>query len=369
MSEPPVDSTDEQEVLVWSAPEPELTTEAEDGQHPASDAEPDRRRVLPFLLRPAGWLFGRSLSARLAIGGLTALAVIGALAGFFVTVKHRDPVAHRATAPALEHPVIGGPEAGTRPLPGQPGAAVGNPVPAPAGEPVPAPGTGTPTSTATTDSGSTTDGKPAPLPGAVNPATETDAKTLTATSVTYHAIAGLGCTGAGTSYSRHGWFKNGNGGWWTLASGSTTEGGCNGQFDDMPTSGKADAATAGRAMVFGFRMGGGAQTCTLQLYIPSSPTVPTAADPGRGKRDVIVNPVHIAVMTGPDLGSATYSSPSGSRTVSQAGNHGSWTSLGSYPVRNGTIGVKITDRGTPWDYPVTNPHIAGGAVRANCTAA
>jgi hypothetical protein len=43
--------------------------------------------------------------------------------------------------------------------------------------------------------------------------------------------------------------------------------------------------------------------------------------------------------------------------------------MGSYPLRNGAIGVKLTGRGLQYGYPVSDPHIAGGAVRARCHAA
>ncbi|SDT09735.1 hypothetical protein SAMN04489716_2497 [Actinoplanes derwentensis] len=292
------------------------------------------------------------------------MIVAGAVAGLAAAAPADEPPAPKPAAEAVDAlvPPAPAPDGGRAdwisPNPAAPAISAGTTGPTPGKPAVPAvtttTGTASPTTGATTKPGTTATTKPATA--------------VVAKKVTYSAIAGLGCTGAGTSYTRHGWFKDGKGGWWTLASGSTTTGGCNGQFDDMPTSADANAATPGRAMVFGFQTGAGAQSCALDLYVPVSPTVPTTADPGQGRRDVIVNPVHIAVLTGTGLNSTAYSSPSGARTVSQASNHGSWVSLGSYPVSNGTIGVKITDRGIPWGYPVTDPHIAGGAVRAKCMA-
>jgi hypothetical protein len=177
--------------------------------------------------------------------------------------------------------------------------------------------------------------------------------------VTYSAIAGLGCDSASATYARYGWFKSGNAGWWTLAQGSTREGGCSGEFDDMPMSGGANTTDHAQGMVFGFRVGGGRQNCALALYIPSSSS----------PRDVIANPAYLVVMTGTGNGSAAYSSPPGYRAISQRDNHNSWLSLGTYPVSNGLIGVKLTNRGAEAGYPVTYPHIAGGAVRARCVAA
>jgi hypothetical protein len=57
-------------------------------------------------------------------------------------------------------------------------------------------------------------------------------QTTKTVTVTFTEFAGLGRTAAGTSYAHYGWFKDGNSGWWTLAEGSTHDGGCDG--DEMP---------------------------------------------------------------------------------------------------------------------------------------
>lgn len=176
--------------------------------------------------------------------------------------------------------------------------------------------------------------------------------------VTYDAIAGLGCTGKGTSYSNHGWFKNGDAGWWTLAYGSTREGGCDGRFDDMPMSGKAHEDTAGQAILYGFQVGAGKHQCALSLYVPTSSS----------SRDVAGVGVHLAVLTGTKVDSPLYSSPAPDHYVSQRDHHSSWIAVGTYPVSNGAIGVKFTNRGYSAGYPMTDPHIAGGAMRARCTS-
>jgi len=179
-----------------------------------------------------------------------------------------------------------------------------------------------------------------------------------AKAVVYDAIAGLGCTGKGTSYSHHGWFKNGDAGWWTLAYGSTKEGGCDGRFDDMPMSGKAHEDTAGQAMVFGFRVGAARQTCALSVFVPTSSSA----------RDVIAAPAHLVVITGTTIDAPLYAAPAPDKFINQRDHHSTWLPLGSYSVRNGAIGVRFTNRGYSAGYAVTDPHVAGGAVRARCTA-
>ncbi|MFF5075624.1 hypothetical protein ACFY36_01120 [Actinoplanes sp. NPDC000266] len=201
---------------------------------------------------------------------------------------------------------------------------------------------------------------PAAAPAATTTKAATAQPTVAAKAVTYSAVAGLGCTGAGAIYSAYGWFKNGNAGWWTLAQGSTREGGCNGKFDDMPMSGSAGADTAGQALVWGFHIGAAPQVCSLWIYVPTSAS----------KRDVIASPVRLVVMTSTKIDSTPYPGAAGERTVSQAAaNHSRWVPIGNYRVTNTTIGVKLTNRGNAGGYPVTYPHIAGGAVRARCTAA
>ncbi|BCY07253.1 hypothetical protein [Actinoplanes sp. L3-i22] len=281
--------------------------------------------------------FLRSPSIRMAVGAVVTVAI--AVAGAFGVAGVQRPVPTAAVT-ASSAPVTGP-------------AVVETAGHAAALPPAPAPGATTPLAAEPTRTaeGLSVSAKPVVVAGTTAAAAPK--------AVTYAAIAGIGCTGAGTSYAHYGWFKAGNGGWWTLAQGSTREGGCGGQFDDMPLSGQVHVDTAGQAMVFGFRVGGAAQTCALDFYVPTSPSA----------RDVVVHPVHFAVLTGTGVDSPVYTSPAGDRFLSQRDHHESWLSLGSYPVRNGTIGIKITNRGSPYGYPVSDPHVAGGAVRASCVAA
>jgi translation initiation factor IF-2 len=174
--------------------------------------------------------------------------------------------------------------------------------------------------------------------------------------VTFQGVSGRGCTSATVSYAEYGWYNNGDAGWWTLGGGSWTGDGCNGQFSDMPMSGNANADTAGQAMMWGFTVGPRAQDCTLSVYVPTSSSA----------RDVAVTAAHFAVVNGTTMSSITYADPSGDRFIDQRDHHSAWLPLGTYPVRNGTIGVRLTNRGDPNGYPETFPHLAGGAVKVEC---
>ncbi|MFJ6199212.1 hypothetical protein [Micromonospora sp. NPDC092111] len=176
--------------------------------------------------------------------------------------------------------------------------------------------------------------------------------------VTYTGYAGLGCKSSGASYFNYGWYMNGDAGWWTLASGSYTGNGCDGRFSDMPMSGNANWDQPGQAIVWAFNVGSQPQSCTLSLYVPTS----------NSSRDVAATNAHFFVVH--DSGdNVSYSKPTGEKYVNQSAHHRSWVTLGTWPARNGMISLKLTSRGNPNGYPMTYPHLAGGAVKAQCVAA
>ncbi|MFG1997215.1 hypothetical protein ACGFJ7_45275 [Actinoplanes sp. NPDC048988] len=176
--------------------------------------------------------------------------------------------------------------------------------------------------------------------------------------VTYTNVAGLGCTINGASYVETGFYENGDAGWWTLSHGSHAGDGCDGRFTDMPMSG-SQSDTSGQHIMWGFSVGSVPQYCSLALYVPNSASA----------RDVAAKSAHFAVVQGNSAWAPTYTSPSGERVVNQNANRNRWVGLGTYPVRNGAIGVKLTNRGSTTGYDVTYPHLAGGAVRINCVKA
>ncbi|MEV4346912.1 hypothetical protein AB0J83_20845, partial [Actinoplanes sp. NPDC049596] len=124
-----------------------------------------------------------------------------------------------------------------------------------------------------------------------------------------------------------------------------------------PMSG-SDADSAGQSIVWGFQVGSAAQSCTLSLYVPTSSSA----------RDVAARSAHFAVVHGTTAGNTTYVNPSGEKIVNQSAHHSSWVALGTFPVHNGMIGVKLTNRGDPNGYAESYPHLAGGAVSIVCVA-
>ncbi|GAA2564398.1 hypothetical protein GCM10010435_40950 [Winogradskya consettensis] len=306
-----------------------------------------------------GWrFFVSSRPAQITTGGVVAVLLTGAITGAAASNdKGEDPASGTPAAAEQQQFPAGllrggggttttnGAPGSSPATPGVTGEGLGAPVAGEAVNPPPAAAPAAKPQPATTPTAATS-------PATVPPQSQTKA-------VTYDAIAGLGCTGKGTSYSNHGWFKKGDAGWWTLAYGSTREGGCDGRFDDMPMSGKAHEDTAGQAILYGFQVGAARQNCTLSIYVPTSSS----------SRDVPAAPVHLSILTGTGVGSPLYTSPAPDKYISQGAHNSSWLALGSYPVSNGTIGVKVTNRGYSAGYPMTYPHIAGGAVRAHCTQA
>jgi len=302
--------------------------------------------------RRARQLFTGSPRAQIVAGAVVAVLVAGVAVG--IGALHGG-----GPAPALAS--IAGETRDARPGPGSAGRP---PVPVAGPPAAPAQRVGeAPPPTAEPAPGDLADGAVAPAEVTRPVAPPTPAaptvKKPAPKPVTYDAIAGLGCTGEGTSYRNYGWFKNGSAGWYTLGQGSTREGGCDGRFDDMPMSGDPHRDAPGQAMVYGFRIGSADQLCDLYVFVPTSPS----------PRDVIAVPAHLAVITGTTIDAPLYSSPAPDKYLDQRDHHSTWLSLGRFPVGNGAIGIKVTNRGYSDGYDVTYPHVAGGAARARCTAA
>jgi hypothetical protein len=290
--------------------------------------------------------------AQVAAGGVVAVLVAGVAVG--IGALHGDGSAPALASTAGEtRDARTGPQSARRPpapvteQPAAPAQRIGE-APPPTAEPAP---------------GELAGGAVAPVevtrPAAPTAPVAPTTKKPATKPVTYDAIAGLGCTGKGTSYRNYGWFKNGSAGWYTLGQGSTHEGGCDGRFDDMPMSGDPHRDTPSQAMVYGFQIGPAEQLCDLYVFVPTSPS----------QRDVIAVPAHLAVITGTTIDAPLYGSPGPDKYLNQRDHHSTWLSLGRFPVGNGAIGIKVTNRGYADGYDVTYPHVAGGAARARCTAA
>jgi hypothetical protein len=110
--------------------------------------------------------------------------------------------------------------------------------------------------------------------------------------------------------------------------------------------------------MWGFNVGSKAQSCNLWIYVPTSSSA----------RDVAATAAHVAVVHGTTIDSTTYNDPAGDHVIDQRNHRSSWLWLGRYPVNNGTIGIRLTNRGNPNGFPESFPHLAGGAAEVECFA-
>lgn len=284
-----------------------------------------------------------SAVGKVAVGALVVVLSAGSVTGLSVLLRRKDSSTTAATAQATTTAAQSAPSSAgpSMSLPASPSVS-----PSPGGRQE-----GGSSVTQSVASKSLALKSKSPAAAAATKTTDASAK------ITYSNFAGLGCAVNGASYVETGWYKDGNSGWWTLADGSYLGHGCDGRFTDMPMSG-TESDTSGQTIMWGFKVGSAAQSCTLDLYVPNSSSA----------RDVAAKSAHFAVVYGTSTGNSTYTTPSGEHIVDQSAHHSSWVSLGRYPVYNGQIGVKLTNRGSTSGYTVTYPHLAGGAVMINCTA-
>ncbi|MEV6313740.1 hypothetical protein [Streptomyces sp. NPDC051776] len=103
-------------------------------------------------------------------------------------------------------------------------------------------------------------------------------------------------------------------------------------------------------------VGSASRQCTIGVYVPA----------GSGSRDVGGAPTVYEVGTEPGDRSSTY----GVFAVDQTGNRGRLVDAGTYPVRDGRIGVTMLDRGVDWnDDGPTYAHHAAAQMQVTCRAA
>jgi hypothetical protein len=310
---------------------------------------------------------------KVAVSGLVVVLTAGSVVGLGLLLNKpaKLEAAGRTSASAsasASNPAVAPSGESRRSPAGQPAGA----IPGGTGPQVPRPGTvalGAPVAggagTVAGGAGTVTGGGTAPRAGAAaagggstgqgSSSVGSSTQRSTARTVRFQATAGLGCDSEGAGYGEYGWYENGDAGWWRLAYGSYTGEGCSGEFTDMPMSG-SDRDTDGQAMMWGFAPGRAPLTCELSLFVPTSSS----------SRDVAAARAHFAVVHGNRPSDATYTNPSGDRFVNQGANNNRWVGLGTYPVSDGQIGVKLTNRGTTSGYPMTYPHLAGGAVKIVC---
>jgi translation initiation factor IF-2 len=144
----------------------------------------------------------------------------------------------------------------------------------------------------------------------------------------FSAIAGRGCPETGQAGS----FAN-----YTARSpiisvdGGFSGYGCTGGFWSVPMSGSPDTDDPGTFVEWWFAMGAARSgSCKIWTYVPQP------ADPG----EVAGNPTNFLVLRG-----RTDPGVAGSFSVNQTAERFSWHFAGSFPYSNGTIAVKLLNRG------------------------
>ncbi|MGW2014950.1 hypothetical protein [Streptomyces sp. NPDC001927] len=210
----------------------------------------------------------------------------------------------------------------------------------------------------TTGQGSSPAGSPTTAPGANKQLPASDPRTTAPSAPPkkeYAAVAGPGCTGAGTGFSRRGWYTDGKEGWRQFGTGGYGSSGCNGDFFAMPMSGH-NGSDAKNSMLWTFRTGAVTTgTCQVAVHIPNNSDIKAVG----GK------PSYYTVHAG-DSGSSPFL---GSFTVNQPSQLGRWVGAGSFRITGGQLAVKLHDRGQDWSGSTkTYAHHGGDAVRVQCTS-
>ncbi|MET9923465.1 MULTISPECIES: adhesin [unclassified Streptomyces] len=145
--------------------------------------------------------------------------------------------------------------------------------------------------------------------------------------------AGPGCTAG--EYREYGRFERGEAGWYAVASGGFTGGGCDGRFSAVPMSG-SPTEDRGSSATWSWHLGEGFRACALTVFVPSAPE-------GRAQ-DVAGDPTVYRVLSDP---TDAYSAYTGF-AVRQTQHRGRPVEVGNYPVKGDTFAVLLVDRGRDW---------------------
>ncbi|MFJ5229313.1 hypothetical protein ACIQBJ_05365 [Kitasatospora sp. NPDC088391] len=194
--------------------------------------------------------------------------------------------------------------------------------------------------------GGTTTGGGAPVVPAPN-------KTTAPAAPSFSAVAGTGCTNAGTGYDQNGWYTEGSTGWTSSSTGGYAGSGCSGKYVSLPMSGNA-SKDAGKSVLWAFTTNPvPSGTCRISVYIPNNGDVKAVG----GK------PAYYTVQRYFTTGEGTISA----FTIDQTANRGKWVNAGTFPATNGKIAVMLHDRGIDFGSGAEQAHHAASAVRADCS--
>ncbi|MFE2292679.1 adhesin [Streptomyces sp. NPDC059452] len=165
--------------------------------------------------------------------------------------------------------------------------------------------------------------------------------------------AGPGC--AAGEYREDGRFERGEAGWYTVASGGFTGGGCDGRFSAVPMSGSPTEDRRSTA-TWSWHLGDGYRVCALTVFVPSVT--------GDGSdRDVAGDPSVYRVLSDPDDAESAYTG----FAVRQTQHRGRPVEVGDYPVKGDTFAVRLIDRGRDWGAADrVGAHHAAAQMRVAC---
>lgn len=142
--------------------------------------------------------------------------------------------------------------------------------------------------------------------------------------------AGPGCTAG--EYREYGRFERGEAGWYAVATGGFTGGGCDGRFTAVPMSG-SPTEDRGSTATWSWHLGEGFRSCDLTVFVPE----------GRA-RDVAGDPTVYRVLSDPADAHSAYTG----FAVRQTQHRGSAVEVGNYPVKGDAFAVLLIDRGRDW---------------------
>lgn len=163
--------------------------------------------------------------------------------------------------------------------------------------------------------------------------------------------AGPGCpTG---HYRERGRFENGTAAWYTVRSGGSRDGSCDGSFTAVPMSG-SDTKDRGGTAIWSWDLDRDYKRCSLAVFVPRT----------NRASDVAGDPTLYRVLADPDDPASGYTGFG----VRQTAHRGDLVSVRSYPVKGDrTFAVQLLDRGRDWgDAARLGAHHAAAQMKLTC---
>jgi hypothetical protein len=161
----------------------------------------------------------------------------------------------------------------------------------------------------------------------------------------YTAVSGWDCTtGADRGFEAAGRKAD----WYTVARGGWARDGCHGTFEAITMSGDAHKFDQSQSAVWWFEPGAAMRRCDVSVYLPASER---PADSGATAAQFYV----LAGRTGTAIASFV---------VDETAQRGAWKAVGTYPVNQGAIAVRLVNQGVP---AAPTARLAVSQVKVVCT--